>query len=112
MAGNKLTVEFNKIETKRTIQKINKTKSLFFGKINKIYKFLFKLSKRYRENIQINKIRNKKVDLTTDTKEIQNIIRSFFKNLYSTKLENLKEMNNFSQIPLIKVKLRSDKQFK
>ena len=27
--------------------------------------------------------------------EIQRIIRSYFKNLYSTKLENLKEMNNF-----------------
>lgn len=31
----------------------------------------------------------------TDTEEIQRLIRSYFKNLYSTKLENLKEMNIF-----------------
>ena len=28
-------------------------------------------------------------------KEIQRFIRSYFENLYSTKLENLKEMDNF-----------------
>ena len=39
---------------------------------------------RYRENIKINKIRNKKGNLITDTKEIQGIIRLYFKNLYST----------------------------
>ena len=88
MAGNKLTVEFNKIETKRTIQKINKTKSLFFGKINKIDKFLFKLSKRYRENIQINKVSKENGDMT-DIKEIQRIIGSYFKTLHSTKLKKI-----------------------
>ena len=30
-----------------------------------------------------------------DTEEIQRIFRSYFENLYSTKLENLKEMDNF-----------------
>ena len=34
-------------------------------------------------------------NITTDTEEIVRIIRSYFKNLYSTKLENLKEMDNF-----------------
>lgn len=33
-----------------------------------------------------------------DTKEIQRIIRTYFKNLYSTKLKNLKEMDNFLDI--------------
>ena len=47
------------------------------------------------ENIQINKIRNEKRDIPTDLKEIQRIIRPYFKNLYFTKLENLKEMENF-----------------
>jgi glutamyl-tRNA reductase len=42
---------------------------------------------------QINKIRNKKGEITTNTKEIQGIIRDYFKNLYSNKLENLEEMN-------------------
>ena len=34
-------------------------------------------------------------DITTDPEEIQNTIRSFYKRLYSTKLENLDEMDNF-----------------
>ena len=72
------------------MQRINETKSWFFEKINKIDKPLSKLTKRQRENIQINKIENEKWDITTDTEEIQRIIRSFFKNLYSTKLEKLK----------------------
>ena len=44
--------------------------SWFFEKINKIGKPLPKLIKQHRENIQINKIRNKKGDITTDTEEI------------------------------------------
>ena len=34
-------------------------------------------------------------DITTKPEEIQNIIRSYYKRLYSTKLENLDEMDNF-----------------
>ena len=43
---------------KRTIAKINKTKSWFFEKVNKIDKLLARLIKKKRENNQINKIRN------------------------------------------------------
>ena len=43
---------------KETIVKINKTKSCFFEKVNKIDKPLARLIKR--EKNQINKIRNKK----------------------------------------------------
>jgi RNA-binding protein YlmH len=43
----------------------------------------------------MNKIRNEKGDITTEPEEIQNIIRSYYKRLDSTKLENLGEMNNF-----------------
>jgi hypothetical protein len=32
---------------------------------------------------------------TTETEEIQKIIRSYYKSLYSTKLENLYEMDSF-----------------
>ena len=46
-------------------------------------------------NILINKIRNENRDKTTEPEEIQNIIRSYYKRLYSTKLENLEEMDNF-----------------
>ncbi|KAL6030381.1 hypothetical protein STEG23_024291 [Scotinomys teguina] len=91
----KLRAEINKIETKKTIQRINETKSWFFEKINKIDKPLSRLTKMQRESIQINKIRNEIGDITTDNEEIQRIIRSYFKNLYSTKLENLEEMDKF-----------------
>ncbi|KAL6088664.1 hypothetical protein STEG23_010198 [Scotinomys teguina] len=91
----KLRAEINKIETKKTIQRINETKSWFFEKINKIDKPLSRLTKRQRESIQINKIRNEIGDITTDNEEIQRIIRTYFKNLYSTKLENLEEMDKF-----------------
>ena len=45
---------------KETIVKINKTKSWFFEKINKIDKLLAILIKKKSEKSQINKIRNKK----------------------------------------------------
>ena len=61
---------------KETIAKINKTKSRLFEKINKIYKPLARLIKEKREKIQINKIRNEKGEVTTDTREIQRIIRN------------------------------------
>ncbi|KAL6086919.1 hypothetical protein STEG23_013424, partial [Scotinomys teguina] len=91
----KWRAEINIIETKKTIQRINETKSWFFEKINKIDKPLSRLSKRQRESMQINKIRNEIGDITTNNEEIQRIIRSYSKNLYSTKLENLEEMDKF-----------------
>ena len=51
---------------KETIVKINKTKSWFFEKINKIDKPLARLIKEKREKNQINKIRNEKGEATTD----------------------------------------------
>jgi hypothetical protein len=56
----KLRAEINQIETKRTIQRINKTRSWFFEKINKIDKPLARLTRGHRDSIQINKIRNEK----------------------------------------------------
>jgi len=50
-----------------------------------------------REIIKINEIREEKKDISTDTEGIQRIIRTYFKNLYSTKSENLKD-NNFIEI--------------
>jgi hypothetical protein len=34
-------------------------------------------------------------DITTDLEEVQNTIRSFYKKLYSTKVENLDKMVKF-----------------
>ena len=64
-------------------------------KINKIDKPLPKLIKRQRENMQINKIRNEKGDITADIDEIQRIIRTYYESLYDTKLENVREMDWF-----------------
>jgi hypothetical protein len=77
------------VEAKRTIQRINQTRSIFFEKINKIDKPLPRLTRGHRDNILINKIRNEKGDIKTESEEIQKIIRSYYKRLYSTKLENL-----------------------
>ena len=65
----------NEKETKETTAKINKTKSWFFEKINNIDKLLARLIKKRREKNQINKIRNKNGEITTDNTEIQRIIR-------------------------------------
>jgi hypothetical protein len=83
------------VETKRTIQRINQTRSWFFEKINNIDKPIDRLTRRLRDNILINKTRNVKEDITTESQEIHNLIRSYYKRLYSTKLENLDKMDNF-----------------
>ena len=56
---------------KETIAKNNKTKIWFFEKINKIDKPLARLIKKKREKTQINRMRNEKGEVTTDTAEIQ-----------------------------------------
>ena len=56
----KIRAEINEKEMKETIVKMNKTKSWFFEKINKIDKPLARLIKKRREKNQINKIRNGK----------------------------------------------------
>ena len=54
-----IRAEINEKETKETIAKINKAKSWFFEKINKIDKPLARIIKKQREKNQINKLRNK-----------------------------------------------------
>ena len=66
----KLSAEINQVETKRTIKRINQTRSWFFEKINKIDKPLARLTREYRDSTLINKIRNEKGDITTVSEEI------------------------------------------
>ena len=80
---------------KETIIKINKTKSWFFKKRNKIDKALSRLIKKKREKNQINKIRNEKGEVTTDNAEIQRIIRDYYEQLYGNKIGNLEDMDRF-----------------
>ena len=71
----KIQAETNEKEMNETIVKINKTKSWSFEKINKIDKPLARLIKKKREKNQINKIRNKKGEVTIDNAEIQRIMK-------------------------------------
>jgi Glu-tRNA(Gln) amidotransferase subunit E-like FAD-binding protein len=64
-------------------------------KINNIDTPLANLIKMRRQKAQISKIRNKKWKVTTNTMEIQGIIRDDFENLYSNKLEDLEEIYKF-----------------
>ena len=83
---------------KDMIANINKTKkkSLFFEKTKKIDKPLSRLIKKKKgEKTQINRIRNEKGEVTTDTAEIQRIMRDFYKQLYANKMGNLEEMDKF-----------------
>ena len=77
----KIRAEINAKETKETIAKVNKAKSWFFEKINKIDKPLARLTKKQREKNQINKIRNENGEITTDNTEIQMIIRDYYQQL-------------------------------
>jgi hypothetical protein len=58
-------------------------------------KLLARLTRGHRGSNLISKVRNEKRDITTEPEEIQNIIRSYYTRLYSTKLENLDELDNF-----------------
>ena len=68
---------------------------MFSEKINKIDKPLARLIKKKREKTQINRIRNENGEVTTDTAEIQTIVRDYYKQLYANKMDNLEEMDKF-----------------
>jgi hypothetical protein len=90
----KIRAKINEIGTKK-YTKNHETKSWLLEKINKTDRPLTNLTKMRREKNQISKIRKTKAKITTNTMEIQEIIRNYFENLYSNKFENLEEMDRF-----------------
>ena len=89
----KIRAEINAKETKKTITKINKAKSWFYERINKIDKPLARLIKKQMDKYQITKIRNENGKITTDNIEIQRIIRDCSQQLYANKMDNVEEMD-------------------
>ena len=90
----KIISEIDK-KKKEMIAKINKTKSWFFEKINKIGKLLARPIKKKREKTQISRIRNEHGKVTTDSTEIQRIMRDYNKQLYANKMDKLEEIDKF-----------------
>ena len=60
-----------------------------------IDKPLARLIKKKKERTQINKIRNEEGNVTTDSTEIQRIIRDYYEQLDANKTVNWEEMDKF-----------------
>ena len=51
--------------------------------------------RKKKERTQINKIKNERGEITTNTAEIKTITREYYEQLYANKMGNLEEMDKF-----------------
>ena len=83
------------METKRMIQRINRTRNYFCEPIDKIDKPLVTLDKGHRDSNQIDKIRNENRHITTELRKLNKIHPMLVQKPIHYKLENLKERDDF-----------------
>ena len=62
-----MIAEINEIDSLKMIQMINESKSCFFENDEQDWQTFNRLIKKKRERTQINKIRNERGEITTDT---------------------------------------------
>ena len=74
-----MRAQLNDIETQSTILRINKSRSWFFEKDKHVNKPFSTLIEKKRERTQINTIRNERGKITTDTTEIQRIVKKLLR---------------------------------
>ena len=79
--------------TTTTVEQTSETRSWLFKRINKIDKPPASLIKMKKERTQINKIKNERGEITTNTAEIKTIIIEYYEKLYTNKMGNLEEMD-------------------
>lgn len=80
--------EMSKIEQTNTIQRLNETRVDYLKKTVRLTSTQPNLPKKWRKVTQINKVRDEKGDTFIENKEIQRLTRTYYLDLYSTKLEH------------------------